>query len=320
MMVRNLSARSSYILLETDESKYYLPTADWMVPLSLGYREAAAGVVWVRLLTYFGEQHEVRGDFSHLEAYLTAVTSLDPYFYRAYTWGSVAAIYNGTLIDREAIELSIDMLERGLEYFPNDGDIHYYLGFQYYFELGALTTGEERERVRRIGLDEICTGAILGGGPPFLPLVCSSLAERQGLDHIATQRLSQVLIETEDERTRARIEERLEQLMSPDAAYLFTRRIAEFRRRWRREMPYAPAGFYLLVGPREVRPRVEQVELPLPMDAMIQAELEELFISDDRVAPAPELSLEEMLEQADGEPGDEEVTVDPLIEVETGEL
>jgi hypothetical protein len=209
------------------------------------------------------------------------ITSLDPYFYRAYSWGSVAFIYNGTVIHAEDVRLSIRMLERGLRVYPDDGDLHYLLGFQYYFELTPHVRGAELERVRRIGIDETCTAAILGGGPPYLPLVCSSLAERRGYDHLAQERLLQALVEARDERTRTRIEARLERYMTPDAAFVIMQRINEVRLRWRREIPYVPFGFYNQIGPRPVVPETDQVDLPLPMDSMIESMEEELFYSLD---------------------------------------
>jgi tetratricopeptide (TPR) repeat protein len=227
----------------------------------------------------------VRGDFRYLEPYLLTITELDPYFYRAYQLGSVYALYNGTLITRSDVEMSIRMLERGLRYFPNDGDLHYSLGFQYYFELPAVVSPTEVEHARRVGIDEICTAAVLGGGPAFLPLTCSSLTERRGLESVASERLVQTLIETEDPRTRTRIEERLERLMTPDAAFRIMELVSGVRTRWQLEMPYAPLGFYVVAGPRPPVPERDQVDLPLPMDAMIEAAEEELSYSGE---PEPE--------------------------------
>ena len=285
-----LNARASLTLLQTDESSYFLPSEDWLVPTSLGYREALAGLIWVRLLTYFGEQHEVRGQFDHMERYLFAVTELDPYFYRAYTWGSVAAMYNGMPITRDAIELSIEMLRRGLVYFPNDGDLHYFIGFQHYFELSAVVSGDERERVRQIGMDEICTGAILGGGPPYLPLLCSSLNERAGFDQIAQERLAQTLLDVRDERTRIRIEERMEGMMAADISHTIMRHASELREGWENNLPYAPLSLYLLTGPRPVVPREHDIELPTHLDDIIAAETEELMLrleAEEENEPVP---------------------------------
>jgi hypothetical protein len=275
--------------LETSESEYYLPSEQFAVPLSLGYREAAAGVIWVRLLAYFGEEHEVRGDFRYLEPYLLTITELDPYFYRAYYLGSVYAIYNGTLITRSDVEFSIRILERGLRYFPNDGDLHYWLGFQYYFELPPVIRSSEIERAKRIGIDEICTAAMLGGGPAYLPLTCSSLAELRGLDSLASERLVQTLVEIDDERTRTRIEERLEHLMTPDSAFRIMELVTNVRTRWQREMPYAPLGFYVVAGPRPPVADRDQIDLPLPMDAMIEAAEEDLNYSDEPAVEEPSL-------------------------------
>ena len=304
MLNANLEARCSHTLLETDDSAYYLPSEQFLIPMSLGYREAAAGIVWARLLVYFGEQHEVRGHFEHLEPYLIGVTRLDPYFYRAYTWGSMASIYNGTIIDRAGVEMSIRMLEAGLEYFPDDGDLHYFLGFQFYTELAPLFddvgADAEAEAARRRGTDEICTGALLGGGPPYLPLVCANLAARGGMADLARERLVQTYLNTEDERTRQRIVERLEQLTDAEAAFSATRRLREHRLRWRAEMPYAPGAFYVIAGPRPVMPLEDQVELPLPMDGIIRAQEETYFY---QVYPDDETEATARDREGEGESG-----------------
>lgn len=277
MLLRRIEAALSRELLETDESEYYLPEPEFLAPLSLGYREAAAGIVWVAALTYFGEQFEVNGTHEHAEQYIMAVTELDPFFYHAYTWGSAAAIYNGRMIDRRAVELSIRLLRRGLRVFPDDGELHYQLGFQYYFELPPVVSREEGEEARRTGADELCTGATLGGGPTWLPLVCSNVSARLGLEEVAQDYLVQALVEAEDQHTRARIEERLERSMTPDVAYRILERIGEQRRRWLAEIPYVPLGLYALLGPRPPVPVEDEVRLPLPMDPLISSELEEAF-------------------------------------------
>jgi hypothetical protein len=308
-----LEALSGYYLLETNESRYYLTDEQWLVPMSLGYREAAAGMVWARTLVYFGEQREVRGRFDYLEQYLLGVTTLDPYFYRAYTWGSNAAMYKGNLIDREAVDMSIRMLERGLQVYPEDGDLHYFLGFQYYFELPSFVDDEEEQRrYRRIGMDEICTAALLGGGPAYLPSLCSGLMDRLGMDQIALDRIVALLVETEDEATRARLEARLEELATRDGAFTITHRITDQRQRWQRERPYLPLGFYTLIGSAEVLPRRDQVELPLPMDRMIRAAEEELWYQADEEEESSEgddapldLSLDEDEPQESREPAGE---------------
>ena len=48
-------------------------------------------------------------------------------------------------------------------------------------------------------------------------------------------------------------------------------------------MPYVPAGFYVLAGPKPPVALEDQVTLPLPMDSLIQAQEEELMYSlEDR--------------------------------------
>ncbi len=103
MLLRRLEAATSRIVLQTDESEYVLPEEQFLVPLSLGYREAASGLVWVQALSYFGRELEIRGRHEDVGRYVMAITTLDPYFYRAYSWGAVTAVYNGGVIDLDSV-------------------------------------------------------------------------------------------------------------------------------------------------------------------------------------------------------------------------
>jgi hypothetical protein len=259
-----VEARCRRFLLETDDSAYHLPSAEWLVPLSLGYREALSGLIWTRVVVYFGEEHERQGQAEHLGRYLTAVTTLDPHFRRAYLWGSMAAIYAGTSIDLAGVRLSIEMLERGLVYFPDDGEFYYQLGFQRSFELRPFLAPDEAERVQRQAADDFCTAALLGGGPSFLPMVCANVARNAGLEELGEERLLQSLVSVEDENIRRRILERMTHSSSGGASRRAGMLLARWREDWLEQMPYAPPGFFALAGQWPLVPFADQLFLPLP--------------------------------------------------------
>src|SRR4051812_14264963 len=60
------------------EDVYYLPPAEWLPAMSLGYTSALADLLWCRTLIYFGEEIGARGAVRHLFQYTDAVLALDP--------------------------------------------------------------------------------------------------------------------------------------------------------------------------------------------------------------------------------------------------
>ena len=264
LLGQQVETRCQRWFLETDESLYGLPAAPWMVPLSLGYREALAGLVWTRVVVYYGEQAEKRGQGEHLEQYISAVTTLDPYFRRAYLWGSMAAIYAGTIIHEADVRLSIDILERGLRFFPDDGEMYFQLGFQRYVELRPFVSREQATELRRQAADDFCTAALLGGGPAFSALLCARVANDAGLEPLGQERLVQSLLFLEDENIRRRIRSRLNNAANEPVPNEVLEAMADWRNAWQQQLPYAPSAFFGLTGSWPLVPVQDQVELPLP--------------------------------------------------------
>lgn len=106
----------------------YLPKAEYLRPLSLGYTQVLADVLWFRTISYFGQHF--RGDrmYPWLAHMCDLVTDLDPnaeYVYR----------FCGMILPWEAgqTDAGIRLLEKGLEALPESWLLHYWIGFNYYF-------------------------------------------------------------------------------------------------------------------------------------------------------------------------------------------
>ena len=109
----------------------YLPQAKFLKPLSLGYRNVLADVLWFRTISYFGEHYRSDRTYRWLGHMCNLVTDLDPaaeYVYR----------FCGIILPWEAnqVEEGIQVLEKGVRYLPDSWLIHFWLGFNYYFFKG----------------------------------------------------------------------------------------------------------------------------------------------------------------------------------------
>jgi hypothetical protein len=247
----------------SDEDRYYLPPPSWLRAFSMGYNEAVADLVWVTTIVYFGERAEFSKRRSvapaapeqsaaaqHTVNYLAVVTSLDPRFRSAYSDGARLTMYHKGRITRRTIEMAIELLERGLVQYPNDGEIAFTLGFLYYNELepflapGSAELRESREK----GIGFIRASATMPGAPPYVATMSSALMHREGLDELVVEHLRAMLVKETDRGIRAALEEQLRRALGKTAErdIAATRRLEE---RWRAQMPFVPFDLFLLMQP-----------------------------------------------------------------------
>src|SRR5687768_4366080 len=100
-----------------------------MLPLlSLGYREALADLIWMKGLLYFSDELVHEGDATHAIHYTEAMLALDPYFRQAYLWVGVSALYHHGEPDLDVIEQVVEIQERGVRLFPEDGELAWEVG------------------------------------------------------------------------------------------------------------------------------------------------------------------------------------------------
>jgi hypothetical protein len=137
-----------YLETQTYEDIYYLPPPEWLQVMSLGHRRALADLIWLRALIYFGDEFESGGAVKHVFNYGDSMLALDPDFRRVYRWVGVAAVYTPTGSPLEFIERSIDVLRRGAERFPNDGELAWDVAATITYELLPALPKDDPNRER----------------------------------------------------------------------------------------------------------------------------------------------------------------------------
>lgn len=246
-----LTAFRWHLESQTYEDRYYLPPANWLPLMSLGFRSALADLIWCRSLVYFGDEMVHRGNVKHAFEYTDAVLALDPSFRAAYVWISTAALYRPTISYEEGLRAT-DYLKRALARWPNDGDLHWRYASILRFELAPmLDEGPKKNHLMELSAPHLAIASSLGAGPPWLALNSAGLLERVGKKEQAIKHLEEVYGTVQDEATKLTIEERLRALRSEAFVEALRTANADFERARRKAYPYLSPGLFMLVGPRQ---------------------------------------------------------------------
>ncbi len=154
-----------------------VPPMHLLQAASLGHREAVSDLLWIDALSYVGGGVLIE-DPIWLYPHLDAITTLDPLFSPIYEWAATMVMYAGR-INNTSVRSSIEILERGIERFPDDWQLHFMLAINHLFEL-QITDNEERLRHQQLGMEQLEIASRLPGAPPFVLLAVTSLSNRAG--------------------------------------------------------------------------------------------------------------------------------------------
>lgn len=106
----------------------YLPRARFLRPLSLGYQDVLADVLWFRTISYFGEHYRSDRTYTWLAYMCDLVTDLNPRADYVYRFGGMILPWEANQVDE-----GIQLLEKGVAAMPNSWLLQYWLGFAYFF-------------------------------------------------------------------------------------------------------------------------------------------------------------------------------------------
>jgi hypothetical protein len=250
--VGSLRSRSMdhYLDTQTYEDIYYLPPPEWLEVMSLGYRRALADLIWLRALIYFGDEFIHEGAVKHVHNYGESMLKLDPDFRRVYRWIGVAGVYTPKGSPPEFIERAVEVLRRGVERFPNDGELAWDTGATIVYELlpNMPKDDPDRQRLEAEGNEHLLAAARLGAGPDWLVITNATSLRRLGEKERELRHLEEMYALVRDPAVKAEIEARLSQLRDEAYAEAFRRANQEFEERRERDFPYLPPTLYFFVA------------------------------------------------------------------------
>jgi hypothetical protein len=257
MTSSSLTAASAHRALWPAEADHlYLPPAATLKRLSLGHTEMAADLVAARTNVYFGTRLADKGEHRWLSRYIETALDLDPFFHRVYLSGAAMVVYSGGGdIKIHNLVAANRIIERGIQVFPYDWELYFYLAFNLHFELPQLAPRDPRvDDWRQRGVDAMRRAALFEGAPPWLPSLAARMLSVRGGEELAIRHLEQAYAAASTQAARDQIAAKLAHLRGKQ----FSARLEEERRQFdellKGRYPYAPDAFSVVAGPR--RPRI----------------------------------------------------------------
>jgi hypothetical protein len=233
-----------------DLAEPYAPSPQTAPILSLGYREVAADLLFFRLVGYFGS-----GNYTSegVIALVEAISTLDSHYKKIYEWGALAMMMSAhkTKDPRDVYLRTVALLEKGARIYPSDYRMPQLAGEVYMLEL-QTTDPQERRLWDEKGAQLLESAVRKPGAPASAAFSATHLRTKLGQHQRAIDNLRELLLITDDDRARAEILHKLEELQGTDSAVI-ANEVLELRQRflgaWRRDRPYIPAALYILIGP-----------------------------------------------------------------------
>lgn len=245
------SAREAAGALSERAAEPYAPSPASAPLVTLGFREAAADLLWIRLTGYFGGPDSMS---TGVAALVEAIVALDPKYHRPYEYGARAITITNSGVDQRSYLRALAVLERGIAEFPDDWKLPYLAGQIYTQDLVTDDPAQRRDWDERGTL--LTEAAIRKPGAPtqaatWVAFMRTKLGQRDR----AVKDLRELLLVTRDDRSRKEMIEKLATLEDSDsaeiAAEVFEQRKL-FDSKWRHDRPTITPSMYILLGARLV--------------------------------------------------------------------
>jgi hypothetical protein len=255
-----LVARARGPLLEANERAatardvYALPPPEQTLVLSLGYRAAAADLIFGHVLVGAGTHLSEKRLFEFAGDYLQTVNALDPKFRAPYRYADGIITLQAVKVPDSMLRQARDILLRGTRELPYDQELWNSAG-QYlaYLAPGWLSDPTEARAFREEGARLLVRACELIGMNDQIPHNCitaAALFSNAG-DKAATRDfLTRLLDVIDDPGLRALAEGRLQQLDGESAVLQSRSRLERFNRLRAADLPFSPRTELQALGPR----------------------------------------------------------------------
>ena len=224
-----------------------LPKGEYLKPAVFGYDQLVADIIWLRAIQVIGDKVVTPKGYDWVYHALDVVTTLDPKFAYAYQLGGVTLSVLGKRPD-----LSNMLLEKGVRENPEVWQIPFYIGFNNFFYLNDYETAAEY----------IDKASKLPGHPAYLPKLAARLYVQAGNPDVALEFLSRMYKDTDDEKVKLALEQRIKEVIVEKDATFLEEAINRYKEAHKlypenledlirsgiiKEMPHEPfGGFYYL--------------------------------------------------------------------------
>ncbi|HEX6881037.1 MAG TPA: hypothetical protein VF135_11780 [Terriglobales bacterium] len=226
----------------------YIPSANTVKRLSLGYDGLMADLYWTRVVQYFGGKHHVKSkQYQLLKPLLEITTTLDPHLIIAYEFGSIFLAQQppeGAGDPKAAAQL----VQYGIQQNPDRWRLYYHLGFIYWQELKDPKAASEA----------FLKGSEIPGAHVWMKVMAAALAGRADDRETARLLWSNIYKDSEDKMIRQNALKRLAALRVDEDVTFLQSYVERFQQQfghspsslqelqasgWLRRIPVDPLGY-----------------------------------------------------------------------------
>ncbi len=226
---------------------YVLPPKDQAVAWSLGYRAAAADLIFGHVMVSAGIHLSEKRLFEFAAPYLETVNELDPKFRDPYRYSDALITLQTVEVPQEAYRQARTILLRGTRELPFDQQLWSAAGqFLAYLAPPRLHDAAEQAAFRQEGARLMARACELIGSNENIPYNCITATKfftDAGNRAASTALLQKLLVVSDDPEIRAMANAELA-AMGEQAHTL------RFEKAWREDLPFVTHNFMATLGPR----------------------------------------------------------------------
>jgi len=226
----------------------WIPSAQTVKRMSLGYDGLLADIYWTRAVQYFGGHHHAHStDYQLLKPLLETTTTLDPHLIPAYEFGSIFLAQNPPEGAGDPTAAA-DLVKKGIRENPEAWRLWYHLGFIQWQEL----------RNPSLASQSFLEGSKVPGALPWMRVMAAALAQNAGNAETARYLWMNIYQSTEDKMIRENALKRLAALKSDEVVQKLQNLIDQYQQQqghypssfqelisvgWIRRVPLDPLGY-----------------------------------------------------------------------------
>ena len=241
-------ARAVHEVKQRDDVSLLPPPAE-LRAMTMGYRAAAADVLWAKLLVEYGTHWQEKREWSDAPRYFDAILALEPDHPLVYRFADTLMIYrpmHGTEDDAHGART---YLERGTRERPYDHDVWMHYGqFLAFAAPSFLNDKKEIERWRKEGAEAMARAVELGAEADRSVTVATILG-KSGERQAGIRQLRRAYMLTDDPAVREMIANKLQILEASAEKAAMEKDTRFIESTWRKSYPFLPRDVYMLVGP-----------------------------------------------------------------------
>lgn len=228
---------------------FVLPPPRQLEAMTLGYRHAAADLLWAKLLVEQGLHMQEKRKFTTLPAYIDAIIALEPDHPTLYQFVDTLIVFQPVPAGPEEARLARRYLERGTQERPYDPELWLHYGqFVAFLAPAMLNDNAEIEQWRADGARALMHAVELGADADR-SLAASTILSEAGHTKATIQHLQRAYALTDDPETRRQIAFKLQRLRGGVNSELSEIGVSLIEHEWRTRYPFLSRGASLLIGP-----------------------------------------------------------------------